>query len=140
MKRIKRKLIVFVALLILVAIGFSLLFICRRNKAVYPVTQPDNSQERTIQENNGIVTVNFGKCTLDIATIFVGFGSTLIEVRGKQGDKCLMYLGGEVENPSYDGRLGTRCEVPISIGKRGFNKSNYGVDFSSIQDYCSLIK
>ncbi len=93
--------------------------------------------ERTIQESGGSVLINFGNCAPDARRIDVAFGSTTIEVIGKEGNYCLMNFGGEVENPNNGGRLTTKCKVPASLVTKEFNKGGQGVDTSLIGQYCS---
>jgi prepilin-type N-terminal cleavage/methylation domain-containing protein len=100
-------------------------------------TQPDFSDNRTLQESGNTVSIDFAKCTPDLRRFDVSFGSTTIEVKGKEGGSCHINYGGEVENPNWDGKLGTSCNVPSSIGVKQFTKGNEGVDLSSISQYCS---
>lgn len=99
--------------------------------------QPDFSSTRTLQENNGKVAIDFTKCTTDRRRFDASFGSTTIEVQGKNKNNCVLAYGGEVENPNWDGRLDTTCKVPINLGQKVFTKGQNGVDLSSIQQYCS---
>jgi hypothetical protein len=100
--------------------------------------KPDYSEHRTIKEMDDKVFVNFKQCTADRRTIFVSFGSTVIVIRGaEKNGSCSLKYGGEVENPKWNGDLPFDCTVPISLGSIAFPKTQYGVDFSSIQQYCT---
>lgn len=108
-------------------------------KGVIVTTKPDYSKDRTIQHLGETVTVNFEKCTPDVASIGVPFGSTTIEIKGKEGAYCRMNTGGEVENPEWDGKLTTTCSLPVSLSTMTFGKTQYGVDFTQIQSYCKTL-
>jgi len=99
--------------------------------------KPDNSLNRIILEAKENVSIDFEKCEPDTTKIYVAFGSTTIEVERKREDYCILNYGGEIENPEWDGKLTTSCKVPLELKNQVFKKSNYGVDFSSIQQYCS---
>jgi len=60
-----------------------------------------------------------------------------LAVEGIKGSVCRIYYGGEVENPNWDGKLTSVCEVPTTKGKMTFPKGGFGVDLSSIGEYCS---
>ncbi|QQS19874.1 prepilin-type N-terminal cleavage/methylation domain-containing protein [Candidatus Saccharibacteria bacterium] len=108
-----------------------------RNPSNTATTQPDNSAARTLQDSKDQVTIDFAKCTADINRFNVAFGSTTIEIKGKDADVCLLNYGGETENPNWDGKLDTSCRVPVSEGKKQFSKNNYGVSLGSIDQFCS---
>ncbi len=93
--------------------------------------------DKAIIEGNGVVAIKFERCSRQRHTVYVGFGSTTIEVAGKDGQNCNLNYGGEIENPNWDGKLTTHCQVPINLGTLTFDTSNYGVDFSAIEKYCS---
>jgi hypothetical protein len=91
---------------------------------------------RTItRDGNNMVNINFKQCTPDREVFWVAFGSTHIMIKGLENDKCIMYLGGEIENPNYDGSTSNRCEIPIN-SIQSFATTNYGVNFSEITKYC----
>lgn len=100
-------------------------------------TQPDDLSINTISEVNTKILINFDICSPTIRRVSVAFGSTTIEIQGKEGDFCKLNYGGEVENPNWDGKLLNKCEVPTSLKLITFTKSNYGVDLSQIQQYCT---
>lgn len=99
--------------------------------------QPDFSAARTLQENNNKVVIDFSKCTPDKRRFDTSFGSTTIEIQGKNQNNCMLAYGGEVENPNWDGKLPTTCRVPADLGQKEFTIGQNGVDLSSIQKYCS---
>jgi len=99
--------------------------------------KPDYSTTRTIKQEGELVTIDFNQCTQDKMRIDVGFGSTTIVIGGKKGSNCNINYGGEIENPNWDGSLPVTCEIPVNIGKISFSKTNYGVNFSPIENYCS---
>ncbi|KKR91679.1 MAG: hypothetical protein A2071_09040 [Bacteroidetes bacterium GWC1_47_7] len=131
------KLLLIITLLLVTIFG--LLFIKDRylTKGVKVSVQPDYSPGRTIQEVGQNVSVNFSQCTSDVRRIDVAFGSTTIEIQGKEGVNCKLNYGGEVENPNWDGKLQNKCRIPANLGTLTFAKSGYGVDLSAIQRYCT---
>jgi len=96
-------------------------------------------QDFKVKENcKDQLEIDFSVCKPDRKRIGVSFGSTTYEIVSKEGDKCIMNYGGEVENPNWDGKLTTKCLVPISFGKQIFFKTHYGVDFSPLKDFCII--
>jgi|SRR3989344_5326612 len=91
---------------------------------------------QTIENNAETVTINFDVCSPQTHRIDAGFGSTTIEVIGKDGQMCSINYGGEVENPNWDGKLTNKCQVPTSLQTMTFDISNFGVDLSAIYKYC----
>jgi hypothetical protein len=85
------------------------------------------------------VEIDFSECEPTRKVIYVVFGSTIYEIKGIEGNNCVMDYGGEIENPNWDGRLTKRCSVPLSLGKQIFIKTTDGVDFSSISEFCVTI-
>lgn len=53
---------------------------------------------------------------------------------------CWMNYGSEIENPDWNGKLTTNCEIPSNLGTMSFQKNTGGVDFSPIQRYCAVQK
>lgn len=90
----------------------------------------------TIQKNGESVMFNFSLCKPEEKRFDVAFGSTTIQIVGKSDNLCVFKYGGEVENPKWDGKLDTTCEVPLNQGIATFNTTNTGIDFSSIKRYC----
>ena len=90
---------------------------------------------RTITEDGNKVNINFKQCTPDRRKINVSFGSTHIVIKGLEDNRCIMYLGREIENPNYDDSTPNRCEIPVD-SIQSFTKQNNGVDFSEIDKYC----
>lgn len=105
--------------------------------AISQDVNPDSSDSRSIQEEMDSVFINFSICTVDERQIYVGFGSTTIAVYGKNGNTCLMKYGGEIENPNWNGELPYTCNVPQTLGTISFPVNNYGVNFQTIDQYCS---
>ena len=98
---------------------------------------PDYFDSRSIQAEKESVFINFSSCTPDEKQIYAGFGSTTIAIDGKSGNTCTMRYGGEIENPNWNGELSYTCNVPQTLGKMSFPLNNYGVNFQTIQQYCS---
>lgn len=90
----------------------------------------------TIQKNGESVMFNFSLCKPEKKRFDVAFGSITIQIVGKSDNLCVFKYGGEVENPKWDGKLDTTCEVPLNQGIATFNTTNTGIDFSSIKRYC----
>jgi hypothetical protein len=91
----------------------------------------------TMQKNGESIMINFSLCKPEEKRFDVAFGSTTIQIVGKSDNLCVFKYGGEVENPKWDGKLDTTCEVPLNQGTATFNTTNTGIDFSSIKQYCS---
>lgn len=144
----KKLLIILIIVAAIVAVTLASTYIARRDvqKNIATATpepstsvQSDDSPDRSLQDNGAEITVNFATCTPDKRTFGVSFGSTVIEVRSKDGDMCTIAYGGEVENPEWDGQLGTTCKVPTSLGVKTFSRTNYAVDLSAIDEYCTVV-
>jgi len=99
--------------------------------------QPNSLPINAISEADNKILINFDVCSPTTRRIDVDFGSTTIEIQGKEGDFCKLNYGGEVENPNWDGNLPNKCRVPTNLGTMAFTKSNYGVNLSAIQQYCT---
>lgn len=111
-------------------------FLKKTNDAETTRTQPNLSPNRAIKESDEEITIDFGKCTTDFRRFDVMFGSTTINVNSMLGDACIIFIGGEIENPDHDGKPHTKCEVPRSTGVLSFAKTDTGVDMTPIQSYC----
>jgi hypothetical protein len=123
--------------LVVMAVGTAIWYLSHNSAAQIQI-KPDYSTNRTIKDAGEHVTINFGQCRPDRRRIDVDFGSTIIVIIGPQKDgSCSLEYGGEVENPKWDGQLPFNCTVPQSLGSFAFRKSPYGVDLSSIQQYCT---
>ncbi|MDO8559498.1 MAG: hypothetical protein Q7S23_00470 [bacterium] len=90
----------------------------------------------TIQVTEQSVVIDFAVCQPQERRVDVAFGSTTFRVEGLREGKCALRIGGEVEDPNWDGSLPTVCEAPASLGTVQFPKGQTGVDYSGIQQYC----
>lgn len=63
-----------------------------------------------------IESVDYATCSPGSHSVSLPLGSNSYVFIGKQKDKCILYMGGEIENPRWDGRLYERCEIPTSLG------------------------
>jgi hypothetical protein len=117
----------------------AILAACGDGEEPRPVSR--ESDEPTLQDSadGAFIIVDFELCASDKRRFDVDFGSTTVEVVGTvdDGDTCVVNLGGEIENPRWDGILDTHCEVPTSLGKIEFEKHIEGADYTEIQDYCT---
>lgn len=93
------------------------------SRARTPLTYPD-------------VIIDFGACARERRVVGFAFGSTIFEVEGKVGDRCVIKYGTEIENPRWDGSLDNVCRVPLHLGRRAFRVGDGGVDFASLKPYC----
>jgi hypothetical protein len=66
------------------------------------------------------VYIDFGSCIPGKASVYVAFGSDHVIVTGLEGEDCILYLGGERENPRWNGQLSIRCRVPQNKGSQQF--------------------
>ena len=90
----------------------------------------------TIQKNGNTIIINFAKCNPEKKTFAFGFGSSTVQIVGIADDVCQIKYGGEIEDPKWDGKLNTACDVPVNKGSLYFQTDNYSIDFSSIKRYC----
>ncbi len=93
----------------------------------------------TMQKNGDTVIIDFSLCKPEKKRFDVAFGSTTIQILGISDTVCRLQYGGEVENPNWDGKLDTTCEVPLGQGVLTFKTTNGGVDFSPIERYCNTV-
>ena len=73
------------------------------------------------------VRIDFAACEPGGGTAYRSFGSDHYLIEGRKGDRCVVYVGSETENPFWDGALTTTCRVPRSTGIQ---------EFSKVQRYC----
>ena len=97
----------------------------------------NRNPERTDIPEADTIVIDFNTCQPTKARVWVDFGSTTYQIVGRTNDVCTMKYGNEIENPNWDGVLRNICRVPISLGKMDFTKTARGLDFSSIQKFCS---
>ena len=90
-----------------------------------------------IDDRDVPVEIDVAACEPKQERIFVAFGSTTYQIVGPSQHGCVLLYGGEVENPSWDGLLNKTCVVPMSLGRLAFAKTKTGVDFSTIEKYCT---
>lgn len=69
------------------------------------------------EPNRAISSVDYGQCNPGSHDSYRAFGSDHYVFLGIEDGKCVFYKGGETENPGWDGKLHTRCEVPTFLGK-----------------------
>ena len=82
-------------------------------------------------------SINFTVCETAKEQIYLGLGSIVISIIGKEGQNCIMEYGGEIENPDWDGTLDHQCKVPMNIGTQVFENTDAEVDLTSLHQYCS---
>lgn len=121
---------------------------CRRQKSATPsgqssngasnVTDLTNPSPTPVDTNSSMdVVIDFESCApRERSTVYVDFGSTTYEIIGKSESGCVMKYGGEVENPRWDGFLDKTCTVPFKLGTQRFRRTQVGVDFSTLEEYC----
>jgi len=132
--------IIFGIIIVLVAITIILTRYKPSDNSIPTTVKPKpnySETTRTIKKDGEIVYIDFEQCTEDLRRIDVAFGSTTIGVVGKDNGNCILIYGGEVENPNWDGELKNKCSIPISLGKTTFKSGPYGVDLSTISQYCN---
>ncbi len=89
--------------------------------------------ERTVRYHS----FDFKKCRPSLKRIDFGFGSTTFQVVGASKHGCVMLYGKEIENPGWDGSLDRICVIPFRIGKVSYKITNYGINLSSLSNYCT---
>jgi hypothetical protein len=94
----------------------------------------------TLVTSKTYIELDFQKCSQYTDRIYLSFGSVSIEIIGLKENKCVLRYGTEVENPNSKGGLIFSCSVYQSLGAQRFAKTNYSIDFRSIQDYCESIE
>lgn len=95
----------------------------------------DKNNPTVYQPSTSTVTVDFAVCQQGFDSFSFDFGSTHFYFDGIQNGSCHFYMGTEIENPSWDGKLRTECTVPTSY-KKSYSVSSYGADFSFVDTYC----
>lgn len=66
--------------------------------------------------------IDFAACEPGGGSTYSAFGSEHYLIEGRRGTVCVVHVGGETENPAWDGALTTMCKVPRSEGTQEFNK------------------
>jgi hypothetical protein len=106
-----------------------------KNLQATSVTVSPNYDEATRTLNGQVV--DFSKCSPDTKRFDASFGTTTVEVLGKQDGSCIVKFGSETEDPRAVGVLTDVCNVPTSLGTTvGFT----GTNTSSLAKYCTRIK
>ena len=129
------KIIVFLVIL------FGVVYFIQQKFTSVPVEdryiKTEDMSNPTMQKNGESVVINFSLCKPEKKHFDVAFGSTTIQILGITSKVCKLQYGGEVENPKWDGKLDTTCQVPINQGTLVFQIKNEGIDFSTIKQYCT---
>lgn len=99
--------------------------------------KPDLSEDRTIQEDEETISIDFSSCTQDKRTIWLPMDSVIVEVRRKDNGNCIMNYGSEAEQAKWSKSLPWNCSVPTDQGEMEFVKTNVDINFESIQEYCT---
>jgi hypothetical protein len=84
------------------------------------------------------ITLALENCPYGTDSVYFGFGHTVFAIEGKSDNQCIFWYGTEIENPNWDGKLQTKCIVPTNVVTR-LSLTNTGIDFSTIEQYCSNI-
>lgn len=136
----KQKLLLFILVSFLI-IGGAYLFFNFNDKGVNKKIGVENSNSDSLavcdfDKNTDNITIDFSECKKCSGTTYVGFGSTSYKFLGKQNNKCVFYYKSEIEAPNGGAKLDTECSVRSDVGKMSFKVSSYGIDFSSISNFC----
>ena len=127
-------------ILVILFVLFGGIYLLQQKFSFLPIEESylkaEDMSNPTIQKNGESVMFNFSLCKPEKKRFDVAFGSTTIQIVGKSDNLCVFKYGGEVENPNWDGKLDTACEVPLNQETATFNTTNTGIDFSSIKRYC----
>ena len=137
-------------IIVAIVLGATVIYLATRPKPVSRETfvpkagsiPGEPSVTQTFDESGSEVTmviIDYATCNRGSTSITFAFGSEHFVFEGKQGDNCLFYLGGEMENPRWDGSLAKQCEVPINLGAQYYNVGRYGADMKAIESYCHAL-
>lgn len=130
---IRRIIIASILLLLTIVVGW---FVWVHERAMDDEDAPLEASS-SLESQDDAVLIDFASCAPGMRRFDVAFGSTTIQIKGKEKDACVILYGGEVENPNWDGKLDTTCKVPVSLGQATFAKGSAGIDLSVIDEYCS---
>lgn len=84
------------------------------------------------------LSLDLANCPFGQDSVGYGFGHTVFAVDGIKDTNCVFRYGSEIENPRWDGKLTSECEVPVTL-LLDLSVDNYGIDLSPIEEYCSRI-
>lgn len=82
------------------------------------------------------VKLNVSTCLEGRDAVYFGLGHTEFLVEGLKDSMCVFKYGTEIENPNWDGELGTTCRVPV-LTVVSLTVGDDGINFSPITQYCS---
>jgi hypothetical protein len=108
------------------------------NDEVFPSVWdvPEYSSSIKVNDSNYLddARINFGTCVPGKASTTRGFGSDHAIIKGIEDNICVIYLGGETENPGWDGRLSIQCRVPTKKGVQEFSS----LRFDRLPEYATM--
>ena len=120
-----------------ISIAYTATWYFLRSFSALETVQPDYSENRSIKELGGDITINFGQCTPDQRRVDFEFGSTLFVISGARDDKtCLFKYLIDIEDPKGSGGTVVACAVPRTLGLVTFRQTPDGTDWRLIQQYC----
>ena len=128
-------------LIVVLIVLFGAIYLIQQKFSSLPVEdsylKAEDMSNPTMQKNGNEIVINFSLCKPEKKRFDVAFGSTTIQILGITDKVCQLKYGGEVENPNWDGKLDTVCEVPTYLGVVGFQTNTTSIDFSAIKQYCT---
>ena len=81
------------------------------------------------------VEIDFDSCAPTWRRVDAAFGSITYEIVGTSREGCVMLVGGEVENPRWDGHLDKIYVIPVTLGRVVFESTGMGLNLSAIENY-----
>ena len=86
---------------------------------------------------NTSIVVDYANCSRGHDSVSYGLGHTVFAFEGISNGTCVFHMGGEIEDPRWDGALPTTCRVPTSEGKQKYAVRDDGISWAGLeQRYC----
>lgn len=101
-----------------------------------PVSRPDFSPSSSIKVSEESVSIDFASCTPDLKLVDTPIGSTIIEVRGKEFDECVINYDRGGDDATLDQKLMNHCSIPTEKELMSFPIINTEVTFKGIAEFC----
>jgi hypothetical protein len=95
--------------------------------------KPDHDKTKVIGNADRWIAIDFGAANPQKTTIvYCGLGSTRFSLGSVSEKDCLLTVGGEIERGEKPVVI---YRVPRTLGRRTFDNTTMGLDFSSLKEY-----
>jgi hypothetical protein len=82
------------------------------------------------------LTIDPGECTEGAYFVWLPLGSAWVDVHQRSDGSCEVWLGGETENPMYDGSPTQYCRFPVACAAISAGASGGGGPAEIASPYC----